>query len=77
MATAEVVEVDYFEYVRKGLQGKQGAELVRIASDAGVSPRTLEYIAKEGRDSRYSTVLNVYRVLKDEAEPKPKKKRAR
>lgn len=65
MNQATVVEVDYIGYVRENIRSMSGSERVRLAADANLSPRTLEHVAKGERDAKYSTVLGLYKLLRE------------
>lgn len=54
--------MDEFNYVVEQLNLRV-SQLALIAAECGVSLRTLNYIRK-GRNSRYSTVMLIYKYLK-------------
>lgn len=57
---------DPIDYVRASLVPMTPKELIRIAADTDLSPRTLDNIRK-GRDANYSTVMKLHDLLKKNA----------
>lgn len=54
---------DPIDFVRAALAPMSPKELIRIAADTDLSPRTLDNIRK-GRDANYSTVMKLHDLLR-------------
>lgn len=56
-------EVDYLSVVRARLSGMSRPDMLRIAAELDIDPRTLDNIAKGSHDPKYGTVLKSYRAI--------------
>lgn len=60
MATSPI-EVDYIAVVRDRLKAMQQEDRHRLAMNVGLSISTI-YNVRDGKDSKYSTVLKLYKA---------------
>lgn len=67
---------DPIDFVRAVLAPMSPKQLIRIAADTDLSPRTLDNIRK-GRDANYSTVMKLHELLKQHAAKAAPAKRAK
>lgn len=57
-------EVDYLGEIKVATKLLHGQERMDLAREAGVSLRTIDHIAAQDRDFKYSVVISVYKAIK-------------
>lgn len=65
--TTDTLEQDPLDYVRQRLQAMNTEQQTRLALDTKITPRTIYNVIKGERDAKHSTVMKLYKALKDAA----------